>query len=114
MRKIVQISRLILNVHVAADANKRAQGLQNIKYLNSFDGMLFELGSVEDADFHMRNVKFPLDMLFIDEDMKIKKIYTAQPEEQSIKCNSVLYVLELNGGMCKRYKIVVGDGVTIL
>ena len=80
--------------------------------------MLFVFPDKEERQFVMRNMNFPLDILFIDDD-KIINIAADLPPEGSEPVNvyvsgaAVNYVLELPAGFCRENEIVVGDMVKI-
>ena len=65
----------------------------------------------------MKNTYLPLDMIFINEAMKIVGIVeNAEPmtlESRHVKAKS-RYVLEVNAGTCRRHNIRNGHSVTTL
>jgi hypothetical protein len=74
--------------------------------------MLFDLGSTQVAYFTMKDTVLPLDMLFIDEAGRIRKIADhTVPGEPGPYTSAVPVraVLELNAGTSDRLGIHVGD-----
>ncbi|HEY7322363.1 MAG TPA: DUF192 domain-containing protein [Candidatus Binatia bacterium] len=101
-------------VEVADTPAKRELGLQYRRDLAADRGMIF-LFPVESAHaFWMKNTPIPLDMIFIAKDRKIVGI-VEQAAPFSTESRSVAgasqFVLEINGGLAKRYGIKAGDSV---
>jgi uncharacterized membrane protein (UPF0127 family) len=77
-------------------------------------GMLFVFEEEKIHTFWMKNMRFPLDIIWIDSDKKIVEIYKdAQPCKET--CDSIIpksrakFVLEVNAGFVEKYKIKAGD-----
>lgn len=89
-------------------------GLQYRRELAPDRGMLFLFPVEETQTFWMKNTPIPLDMIFIDHDLRIVGIVEhAVPfslESRSVGVPSQ-FVLEINGGLAKRYGIQAGDRV---
>lgn len=85
------------DVFIAKSEEQKKQGLQNFKSLPKDEGMLFVINEDEpvETSFHMHNVPFPLDMIFMDEDFKVLDVKRGNPEDDQIK-GIASYVLELN------------------
>ena len=101
-------------VEVADNVVSRAQGLMNRGPLPLNAGMLFLYNGKTPVSFWMKNVSFPLDIIFIDNDGIIIKIHeNALPHGLTpIHSNSpIIGVLELNGGSVKRAHISIGNMV---
>jgi uncharacterized protein len=101
-------------VEVAATPNARELGLQYRRELTEDRGMLFIFPEQRENAFWMKNTPIPLDMLFIDQQRKIVGIvYDAVPfslDSRSVPAASQ-YVLEINGGLSRRYGLTIGDVV---
>ncbi len=105
-------------VEVASTSAERAEGLMNRDSLDRGRGMLFVFGSEGIRGFWMKNVRFPLDMVFMDGDGKITEIKrNAEPCSES--CPSITpgeefsYVLEINGGLSEEMGLENGDRAEI-
>jgi uncharacterized membrane protein (UPF0127 family) len=61
--------------------------------------MLFVLNERDPIEswFHMRNVPFPLDMIFMDDDFKVLSVKTGKPNDSTPITGIASYVLEING-----------------
>lgn len=107
-----------ITLELAKSETEKYQGLSNRKSLCQNCGMLFVWPDYEVRNFTMRNMNFPLDLIFIT-DQKIIKIESNLLPEGSTPQNNyssnipVNYVLEINGGVSDRYGITVGDEVLI-
>ncbi len=77
-------------------------------------GMLFIFPDVRQHYFHMKNTEFGLDIIFIDENLKIASFQeNAKPfDETSLPSQvPVKYALEINAGLSKKWLLEVGDRV---
>lgn len=94
------------------------RGLSNRESLCADCGMLFVFPDKQKRTFVMRNMKFSLDIVFID-DNKIINIASDLPPEGANPSNDYAssdianYVLELPGGFCQKNNIVAGDTIKI-
>jgi len=97
---------------IADSDDERMRGLMYRESLDPDRGMLFVFERAARQGFWMRNTLIPLDMLFVDENKVITDInHSAKPGDLSsfVSSGPVLYVLEINGGFCKKNNIKVGD-----
>ena len=105
---------LTFQVEVADTPTKRELGLQYRRDLAVDRGMIFLFPGESEHSFWMKNTPIPLDMIFINKDRKIVGIVEqAVPfstESRSVPSASQ-FVLEINGGLSKRYGIKAGDTV---
>jgi uncharacterized membrane protein (UPF0127 family) len=77
-------------------------------------GMLFIFDSPGLHSFYMKNTLIPLDLLFIDEDLRVATIHKdAQPlDESGIPSRvPVQYVLEVRAGLAERWGVSEGDKI---
>jgi len=99
-------------VEVADDDQQRSQGLMYRSSLPDTTGMLFIFDQPAPRSFWMKNTKIPLDILYVDEELRIFMIYkSVMPySEQSIPSeDEALYVVEVIGGFTTRNQIEEGD-----
>jgi uncharacterized membrane protein (UPF0127 family) len=101
-------------VEIADTAGKRQMGLQYRRNLADDRGMIFLFPSESLQSFWMKNTPISLDMIFINRDRKIVGI-VERTVPFSLDSRSVTepsqYVLEINGGLARRYGIQAGDSV---
>lgn len=114
----VQIGGLVIPVEVADDFESRRIGLSYRETLAEDAGMLFVMPDKQRASFWMKDMNFPLDIVWIY-DNKIVNIHENLAPEGSQPVNSysskfpINYVLELNGGFVARNGVEVGDEIII-
>jgi uncharacterized membrane protein (UPF0127 family) len=107
-----------LRCEIADTIPKKINGLMNRKNLEKDQGMLFTFLIPWQRFFWMKNVKIPLDIIFVNRKNKIIKIYEA-PVEKGVfhKMYSshgfCKYVIESNIRFCRQNNIKVKDMVKI-
>ena len=85
------------DIFIAKSEEQKRQGLQNFKSLPKDEGMLFVINESNPVEtfFHMHNVPFPLDMIFMDDEFKVLDVKRGNPEDDKIE-GKASYVLEVN------------------
>lgn len=85
------------DIFIAKTEEQKKQGLQNFKELPSDEGMLFVINESNPVEtfFHMHNVPFPLDLVFMDDEFKVIDVKKGNPEDDKIE-GIASYVLEIN------------------
>lgn len=85
------------DIYIAKSEEQKKQGLQNFKSLPSDEGMLFVINEDNPVEtfFHMHNVPFPLDLIFMDDEFKVLDVKKGNPEDDKIE-GIASYVLEIN------------------
>ena len=85
------------DIFIAKSEEQKRKGLQNFKSLPSDEGMLFVINESNPVEtfFHMHNVPFPLDMIFMDDEFKVIDVKRGNPEDDKIE-GIASYVLEVN------------------
>ncbi len=109
-----------LNVEIASTEEARNAGLMNRPSLEKDRGMLFIFQEEGRYTFWMKNMTFPLDMIWINKNMEVIAIGTyVEPCTKGPICYSItpdkeaLYVLEVNTGTADELGINLGDKVDI-
>jgi len=117
-KDVIKIGNLQVQVEYAKDDASRTKGLGGRDSLEYDRGMLFVFDKEQKYTFWMKDVKFPIDIIWISKDKKVidyyknaevqlgvadkeLKIYTPQ--------SPALYVLEVNAGTVDKYDIKIGD-----
>lgn len=111
------------NVSIADSPFKRQIGLMFRDTLAQNEGMFFVFDEPGQYGFWMKNTYFPLDIIWIDENMRVVFIAkNVQPcletEQEDKECETyspdryAKYVLELNSGLSDKFGITVGKKVT--
>lgn len=117
-------------VEIAKTEEERSQGLSNKEKLKVYnhgsnivtEGMLFIFDKPQVLTFWMKDMKFDLDMIWLDENYKIVKItkdakaesYKKEdPSSSEIFSNDVdtlaKYLLEINSGLVEKMNLKAGD-----
>ena len=98
------------DIFIAKSEEQKKQGLQHFKSLPKDEGMLFVINESSPVEtlFHMHNVAFPLDMIFMDDEFKVLDVKRGNPEDDKIE-GIASYVLEVNADS----GIKVGDEADI-
>ncbi|WP_158963975.1 DUF192 domain-containing protein [Chachezhania sediminis] len=101
-------------VEVAETPAERAKGLMFREDMAQRAGMLFIFERPGRVSFWMKNTLIPLDMLFIDETGTVTRVHSnAVPGDLTAIDGGpgVKVVIEINGGLAKRYGIGPGTQV---
>ena len=88
----------------------RATGLMFREDLRNGEGMFFVMGEVAEVSFWMKNTPLPLDIVFLDSEMKVIRVGRGVPHSlESIPSGGPApYVLELRAGEAGRRDLVPG------
>lgn len=108
------------NVDLAMTNEEKQKGLMYIEGLEQDKGMLFVYDGEGVYSFWMKNVKIPLDIIWINSNKEVVYI-----SENSLPCledpcpsinpgKNAKYILEINGGMSEKMGLNVGDKLDII
>jgi hypothetical protein len=103
-----------LSVAFADDPAKRAQGLMFVKQMADDSGMLFDFEKSRTVNMWMKDTLIPLDMIFLDAKGKVITIARNTKPGSLRRISSavaVMAVLEVNGGLSRKWGIKRGDQV---
>ena len=108
-------------MELALTGEQKAQGLSDRDFLPPGTGMLFPYEESRIRTFWMKNMHFPLDMIWIDADCTVAHVTDNVPPPTPGTSNNdlptysstvpVLHVLEVNAGDFEQNSIGVGDKV---
>ncbi|MDQ3947544.1 MAG: DUF192 domain-containing protein [Thermoproteota archaeon] len=114
----VTMNGLVLVADIAATDEQRTKGLSVKDRLGENEAMLFVFDNEAEHSFWMKNMKFPIDIIWLDSDKTIVHIeHNLQPCSFELLCPTYkpnvesLYVLETVGGFAEKYDIVKGTMV---
>ncbi|MBD3245679.1 MAG: DUF192 domain-containing protein [Candidatus Omnitrophica bacterium] len=116
----VRIGDAVFVVQTAASPRARRTGLMGRRSLDDNEGMLFVFERSGRYPFWMKNMKIPLDILWIDAQFRIVHIEPSVPPCTMEPCPgyhpalAARYVLELPAGSVVRHRIGRGDTVEFL
>lgn len=117
---IVKSKTLSIEAKVADSASERKRGLANQESLPLGEGMLFVFQNEGTYGIWMKDMKFAIDIVWLDRNKKIVDIAKNIPPEPEKKedeltiykpQSAALYVLEVNAGLTSLHAILVGDAV---
>ncbi len=107
---------------LAKNALTRSRGLSGRQKIGINEGMLFEFSAPGRYSFWMRNMKFPIDIIWIDENKKIIGITENIDPQIGVSAidlkayyppESIKWALELKAGRAKILRAENGDSVQI-
>ena len=112
---------VVMTCEVASSPEERLMGLMFREELSADEGMLFVYEYPRNVSFWMKNVLIPLDIIFLNESGTVINVEEADVEidvpdgelRSYCSASSVLWVVEINQGLCKLYGIGVGTNVSI-
>ena len=111
----LEIRGKTVRVELADTPEKSRQGLSGHNPLGKGEGMLFIFTSPARYSFWMKDMRFPLDMIWIGEDWRIVDITkNALPESYPGHFQPLApaqYVLEVSAGFSDANNIAIGDAV---
>lgn len=112
----IKIGETVIKVEIADTSEKRTLGLGGKPDLPQNEGMLFVFDNEDYHTFWMKDMNFPLDLIWIGSDMKVvDRFKNATPDtypKYAFKPDRpAKYVLEVNAGWLEDNKINLGDKV---
>ncbi len=110
----VTVNDKTFNVSIAKTEKERQTGLSNTEKLSENQGMLFVFDKPDFYSFWMKNMDYPIDIIYINGDKVTTVIENAKPGTS--EANLEIYqpdsesdkVLEINAGLAKKYNIRKG------
>jgi len=110
----IEINGNHISAEIVSDPGRQYLGLSNRENLCSDCGMLFTFPDKQIREFVMRDMKFPLDILFINDNKIINIAENLLPEGANpinIYTSSIVAndVLEIPAGFCQKNGIKAGD-----
>ena len=111
----VKLGQVRVKAEVVSSPEKMYLGLGQRPALPEGRGMLFILPSLEVQSFCMRDMRFPLDFIWLVPGRVAGLTKNVSPQDQQASYDSpepVNYVLEVPAGFCDRYGVKVGDPVS--
>lgn len=101
-----------LDIEIAETEYETQTGLMYRKSMENDQGMLFIFENESRKSFYMKNTEFPLDIIYINSQMRIVNAHRdAQPFDKTPLPSEApaKYVLEVNAGMVKQWRLLPGD-----
>jgi len=117
----VKINEDIFTVFIADDKEEQKRGLIGHKSLSERSGMLFIFDAPNIPRFWMKDMQFPIDIIWIFQNQIIGWSENALPQSSTLNSEFIIYyppslvdmVLEVAAGTVERKNIRIGDIVII-
>lgn len=114
----VLLGETTFKVEIVDTQDKRTLGLSGRESLPDDSGMLFVFENSYFHGFWMKDMNFPIDIIWLDENLKVVHIEkNVQPEsfpEVYLPDKPALYVLEINAGEAEKNSIKVGSEIVFI
>lgn len=108
-------SGTVINVSVADTPAERSQGLSKRELLRDDEGMIFVFDTIDRHPIWMKDMYFPLDIIWLDENFRIVDIVAnasvASYPNNFVPRASAGFVIEVNAGFTTRNNIKIGDTI---
>ena len=115
---IIKTLKSDIKVEIADTEKERERGLSFKKNINDGEGMFFIFKEKGNYPFWMKDMNFPIDIIWIGEDLRVVYIEkNAKPEsypESFIPTADSKYVLEIVSGFSEKNNLKAGDKVEFL
>ncbi|WP_222984810.1 DUF192 domain-containing protein [Flagellimonas meishanensis] len=102
------------DIEIAESDYETQTGLMYRQSMEQNQAMLFIFPDVAMHSFYMKNTEFPLDIIYVDENLKIASFQkNAKPFDENGLSSQVpvKYVLETNAGLSDKLGLQVGDSI---
>lgn len=103
------------DIEIAETEYETQTGLMYRDSMSENQGMLFIFNDVAMHSFYMKNTHISLDIIYIDENLKIASFQkNAKPFDETGLSSGIpiKYVLEINGGLSDKIGLAVGDSIS--
>ena len=114
----VKIAGVTLKVDLALTSEAQEQGLSGRSGLKEDEAMLFVFDHIDKYPFWMKDMNFPIDIIWVGEDLRVVYIKkSALPEsypETFTPNQNAKYVLEVMSSFSEKNNLKVGDKVEFL
>jgi uncharacterized membrane protein (UPF0127 family) len=114
----VTVNGVVLVADISANNEQMTKGLSVKDALAENEAMLFVFGNEGEHTFWMKNMKFPIDIIWIDGNKTVVHIeHNLQPCGYGLLCPTYepgqdsLFVLETVGGFAEKHDVVQGTQV---
>jgi uncharacterized protein len=108
-----------VRVEVADTDRARGRGLMFRDAVPENEGMLFVFDTPDRYGFWMKNVRAPLDIVWLDDQYRVVWIVQnaapcdREPCPTYVPETAALFVVELTGGFARRHGVAVGDALAV-
>lgn len=114
---VVKTPNGVINTEVADNDAKRERGLSFRKSMQDSEGMLFIFDVSGRQAFWMKDMNFPLDILWLDEEGRVvymeENVATSTYPGYFVNEPKAKYVFEINAGLANKLGIYLGTKLVI-
>jgi uncharacterized membrane protein (UPF0127 family) len=101
-----------VQVRIADTPGEQFTGLSRTDSLGPDEGMVFVYPRTDERNFVMRDMAFPLDIVFVDGNRTITAIHHAAADAEGTFTGDARWVIEVNQGWTTTHGVEVGDQVS--
>ncbi len=109
----IVIGDTVISIEIASTIGERSRGLSGREALGEHEGMLFVFSKPGIYSFWMQDMRFPIDIVWIDETGMVVGVESAVTPETFPATfeppEAIKYVLEVRGGSAEIWGIKTGD-----
>ena len=117
----IRVNNQIIIADVAKTQGERERGLSGRNSLGVNEGMIFIFNEPQEAVFWMKDMKFPIDIVWVRDGKVLGFAEKVDPQigveeeklERYISPEPVDQVLELSSGRVKQLRLSIGDHITV-
>ncbi len=113
----MRINNATISVELATTPAAQERGLGGRRNLPENQGMLFLYDKAARYSFWMKNMQFPIDIIWIDENKRVvditKNLSPATFPNTFQPTKPARYILEVNAGFADRNAIAIGNAVDL-
>lgn len=111
-----ELKGVTLALELARTSEERARGLSDHQPLTDTQGMLFIFPDKAERTFWMKDMRFPLDIIWLEDDRVANISRNLPPEGETPQKTyrsdaAVNYVLEVPAGWADRHRLEIGDRI---
>ena len=96
------------NIEFASSLLDKISGLMFRKCIRPDHAMIFILDKPSPVNIHMLFMRFPIDVLFLDERKRISGLFRLNPWTGFKGMKNIKYVIEMGAGTIERHNLSVG------
>ncbi len=109
----LEIGNTVIKIEIADTDLARAQGLSGRSSLPTDSGLLFIFSTPGKPGFWMKDMHFPIDIIWLDEDWRVAAITANLAPETYPQVfyppTPIKYVLEVNAGLAEKNQLKIGN-----
>ncbi len=96
------------NIEICRTLTSQILGLMFRSQIQADYAMIFVLKKPSSAGIHMLFVRFPIDVIFLNEEKIIVAMANLKPWTGHKSMKNIKYIIETNPGAIERYKLSIG------